>query len=282
MDLTYHSPAPELADLIGSYYELTTRADVVGTMRAEGPNFRCLLRGSARAVVDGRITTGTAPGLYILGPTTAAYHIEMTAGTVIFGAGLTPEGWRTAMGESAAALADRLLPYADFYPDEAALITGAMAEARSTRARVATANRVVAATVSTRALTPSAQGFVAATLAWLDQDAVDDIDALTEATGLSLRQVERLSKEWFGAGPKMLQRKYRALRTCDRLARDPAARWSDVADPSYTDQSHMIREFRRFIGCTPGQFASEEYAIVRETLSGRRGLGQADGIRFLA
>ena len=282
MDLTYHAPAPDLAHLIGSYYELTTRKAVTGVMRAEGPNFRCLLRGAARVVVDGRSTVGTAPGLYILGPTTAAYGVEMAPGTVVFGAGLTPEGWRTAMGESAAALADRFMPYADFYPDEAALITQAMADACDTSARIETANKVVKATASTRALTPSAQGFLAATMAWLDQDSVGDISMLAGVTGLSLRQVERLSKEWFGAGPKMLQRKYRALRTCDRLARDPTARWSDVADPSYTDQSHMIREFRRFIGCTPGQFAGQDYAMVRETLSRRRGLGQADGIRFLA
>jgi methylphosphotriester-DNA--protein-cysteine methyltransferase len=38
------------------------------------------------------------------------------------------------------------------------------------------------------------------------------------ATGLSRRQIERLCKQTYGAPPKFLVRKYRALRTANAIA----------------------------------------------------------------
>lgn len=282
MELAYYAPAAALSHLIGSYYEVRTAAPEAGPMRAEGPNFRCLIRGSARIVLGGVITEAVAPALVLIGPTTAAYEVSLGRDTLIFGAGLTPEGWFTALGEGAADLADRCVPYEDHFPKQARAISDGLVGAPGTAARVATADALVTDMAKAHHLTPSASEFVEAAMDWLDANPVRDVCALAEATGLSLRQVERLAKVWFGASPKLLQRKYRALRTCDRLAADPTARWQDIADPSYTDQSHMIREFRQFIGCTPGEFRRHEQSIVRETLAGRALSGSQRGVRFLA
>ena len=48
--------------------------------------------------------------------------------------------------------------------------------------------------------------------AWLEDSQSPEIDDLIAATGLSRRQVERKCNALYGAPPKLLARKYRALR----------------------------------------------------------------------
>ena len=73
--------------------------------------------------------------------------------------------------------------------------------------------------------------------------------------GISERQLERTSRSTFGLSPKVVLRRSRFL--------DMAAAMRGISNPDeqelaalrYYDQPQMIREFRRFITMTPGQFA---------------------------
>ena len=66
--------------------------------------------------------------------------------------------------------------------------------------------------------------------------------------------------------------KYRALRTAALMCRSDSAGMTDAL-PDYADQSHMIRDFRRFVGWTPAAFLREHQNIAAATLSGRRKAG---------
>ena len=57
-------------------------------------------------------------------------------------------------------------------------------------------------------------GFTDVVDAWSTADVSPDVDTLIAATGLSGRQVERLANRIYGAPPKLLARKFRALRGC--------------------------------------------------------------------
>ena len=78
--------------------------------------------------------------------------------------------------------------------------------------------------------------------------------ALAAALGSGPTQVARTFREAFGIPPHryVLGRRLDAAR--DRiLAGQPLA---DVAaEVGFTDQAHLTRRFRRFLGTTPGQFA---------------------------
>ena len=66
--------------------------------------------------------------------------------------------------------------------------------------------------------------------------------------------------------------KYRALRTAALMCRRDGAAMA-VASQAYADQSHMIRDFYRFVGWTPATFLREHQNIAAATLLGRRMAG---------
>ena len=54
-----------------------------------------------------------------------------------------------------------------------------------------------------------------------------------------------------------------------------------VASQAYADQSHMIRDFYRFVGWTPATFLREHQNIAAATLLGRRMAGRRSPPRFV-
>lgn len=84
------------------------------------------------------------------------------------------------------------------------------------------------------------------------------MDALANETNLSTRQLERAFLEHVGLSPKT----YSRLVRFDRAVRGIDARgtlpWSQFAlAHGYSDQAHLINEFKEFAGVTPAQFESE-------------------------
>jgi len=104
---------------------------------------------------------------------------------------------------------------------------------------------------------------------WLLNDDDLDLDRLMSMMDVSRRQTDRLAKKFFGASPKLLQRKYRALRAADRI-RASNAPWQSAAGPGFYDQSHFIKEFKTFVGVTPAQFYfNNQSTLVREVQAKR-------------
>lgn len=79
------------------------------------------------------------------------------------------------------------------------------------------------------------------------------VSSVASALGLSARQLERRFLARVGVTPK----RFAALRRFERviaLART-APSWTAAAlEAGYYDQSHLIRDFRRFAGTSPGKF----------------------------
>ena len=87
--------------------------------------------------------------------------------------------------------------------------------------------------------------------------------------GVSARQVERLTKRIYGAPPKLLARKYRSLRAASLIGTSQL-HWSEAAGDAFFDQSHFIRDFKRFTGLTPSQFQNDPPPVTRLTLAAPR------------
>lgn len=92
------------------------------------------------------------------------------------------------------------------------------------------------------------------TLDWLGSSLNPKVEELFADNNYSRRQTERLVLRYFGFAPRGLARKFRAIRTANLLA-EPAL--TDEGDAeianAFVDQSHMIREIRRFCGYTPSR-----------------------------
>jgi AraC-like DNA-binding protein len=83
-----------------------------------------------------------------------------------------------------------------------------------------------------------------------------EVQTLAEDAAIGRRQLERRFGECVGVGPGLLASIFRFRSVFDVMERDVSSPWTDAAlAAGYYDQSHFIREFRRFVGVTPTAFA---------------------------
>jgi AraC-like DNA-binding protein len=75
--------------------------------------------------------------------------------------------------------------------------------------------------------------------------------------GLSTRALQRLFSRYVGAGPKWVLQRYRLHEAAERIAARDRGDWAQVAaELGYADQAHFSRDFRAFVGCSPGAYAA--------------------------
>jgi AraC-like DNA-binding protein len=149
---------------------------------------------------------------------------------------------------------DARISIAELWPREARDLSDAVASARDAGDRALVVGRFVAARIERHR--SHADGLVA--------DCVDRIatsgerlaiDDLVRATGLSARQLERRFRDAVGVPPRLLASILRFRGVFDEIESRATPRWTQAAlAAGYFDQSHMIRDFRRFVGCTPRDF----------------------------
>ena len=113
--------------------------------------------------------------------------------------------------------------------------------------------------------------FAAQVDAWLADNPSPALEVLEAATGLSRRQVERRCNALYGAPPKLLARKYRALRAAVALVQDGES-VDDLLARGFYDQSHLIREIKHFTGCTPRQLRANPSVLAALTIAQRSAL----------
>lgn len=81
-------------------------------------------------------------------------------------------------------------------------------------------------------------------------------EALARESGYSRKHLHELFRQQVGLPPKALARVLRFQRVLQRMRQAPDGPWSELAPAcGYTDQSHLIRDFREFSGTSPGAFA---------------------------
>lgn len=250
---------------------------VFGHIRADGvpvtecvpallPNLHVTLRGRATyRFADGR--SRAAPPVAVVGATMSAFSMELSADYDMVCIGFLPSSWAAIVGVPADRLADDVTDAADIWaPGPVATLWHAVAEAPALDAR----RSLIEAFLHDRGgdVHVDEAGRQAAIQRWLEQPGPPRLDGLADRLDLSWRQVERLTRSGFGASPKTLAMKYRALRTAGALAvRGEAALAS--AMEGYADQSHLIRDFRRFVGWTPRRFLLDRQALASATMQGR-------------
>jgi AraC-like DNA-binding protein len=82
------------------------------------------------------------------------------------------------------------------------------------------------------------------------------VEGIAAEFGYTPRQLERLFYRYFSCGPKRLCQFVRLCYAVTRMLEAPEQSFAMTAEQlGYADQSHFHREFKRFTGMTPKQFA---------------------------
>lgn len=269
MTMRYCPPPARVSDRISSLYELCQdSAHFEEVERADRPQFRVLLAGSgeyhfANGAVD------PAYPIMIVGPTSGPIRTIGRGPVHAVGAGLLPMAWATLMGAESEKWTDRAIDASLIFGDSVDVLRDAMLGCACPDGRFALVSDFIAAAITTDAGAPF--WFTRIVDAWLSDNPDPQIDTLVAQTGLGMRQIERLAKRYYGLPPKTLARKYRALRAAAALARGEDIGNSDLGDCFY-DQSHLIREVKRFAGFTPQQIRSQHSLLQVEVSQGRKSL----------
>ncbi|MGV3478496.1 MAG: helix-turn-helix domain-containing protein [Sphingobium sp.] len=277
VSLDYAAPCPELRDYLSVFYDF--RADLPlfeDQERADFAQFRFMLAGEgAYRFADGH--EQAAPPIAIVGPTTGNTHIRVTGPVHVFGAGLLPAGWGALMGIEASTLVNRAVDATHLFGPGLAEVMAELRAAPTLEAKVAIGNRVTLELA--RRIDQAPLAFTRVVDEWLAASLSPQVDDLVTRLGVSRRHVERQCKKLYGAPPKLLARKYRALRAAITLARGEAE-MADLIGGGFYDQSHFIREIKAFTGVTPSRFQDDLPTLARLTLKRAELAGQVDPIIY--
>ncbi len=277
VSLDYAAPAPELRDYLSVFYEFRVGLPVFEDQeRADFAQFRFLLAGEGHyRFADGH--EQVAPAISIVGPTTGNTHVRVVGPVHLFGAGLLPAGWGALIGFEASTMVNRAVDATQVFGPGLNVVMTELRNAPSLEAKVAIGNRMMHSLA--RRIDETPLRFTRIVDEWLAASLSPQVGDLVAGLGLSRRQVERQCKALYGAPPKLLARKYRALRAAIALARGEAE-MGDLINGSFYDQSHFIREIKAFTGVTPGRFQDDLPVLARLTLKRADLAGQVDPIIY--
>lgn len=265
--LSYFVPPADLADRFGALYLFTAdKPRVADHTRADFAQLRFMVAGTGSYhFVDGRQVR--TPDCCLLGPTNAATHFDVVGPVQVVGVTVLPLGWAALNAGDADKAADQALDLCTVFGSHwhAPLqMLRQVDDPASAAAQFWTFLRAQLRMVSEMERT-----FVAATDAWLADETSPRVEALQDATGLSARQVARWCNRLYGASPKYLARKYRALRCALILARDNIDWRTLCEEGAFYDQSHFIREVRHFTGLTPTELREKASLVIRLSMERR-------------
>jgi AraC-like DNA-binding protein len=254
------------------YVTTCYRTDVVCSPRApwledllhpEWANLRFLTNGSAESVI-GPGEARACPDFTVTGPTSRAMRFRVGSGHS-WGIGLLPLGWARLFGAAASDYADRFVDggadpvFAAFRPLAAALAASDGHHASELALIESHLAQILAAAGPADPAQEAA--ILALNAALVDPDMLTVAD-IAARMGMTVRSVERLSRRAFGFPPKLLLRRQRFLRSLARFMLDPSLRWIDSLDCHYHDQSHFVRDFRRFMAMSPSEYARADKPLL--------------------
>lgn len=189
-------------------------------------------------------TVGTA----IVGGARATASLrDVSLPTRSVGAMLRPGAARAVLGVPGGPLAGVHTNLADLWPDAGA-VHAWLGEAADTAERLARFETVLLARL------PRVRGLHPAVVFALERfGSTREVAPVVAASGYSHRRFLTVFREAVGLAPKLF---CRVERLQDALARAAAGGpWSEVAFAAgYSDQAHLVREFREIAGLSPGEY----------------------------
>lgn len=253
-----YPPSPALAPFIARHYvfdaELPPGFGLVDRLLAETAFVRILIRGDWAASV-GPGEWRAPPRVVFTGANSRPLLVRVRGPFYVVGVAFRPCGWRALFDRPASDFTDRFLDFAEIWDGAADALLHDVEAAPDDQVVVAAIEAAVAAQLARRGARP-VDAAMAAFERIARNDSTRQVKDVADELGLSARHFERLSCMTFGDTPKTILRRSRFLDMAAVVRGLGTPSDDELAALRYFDQSHRTREFHRFIGMTPGQFAA--------------------------
>ena len=271
IEVAQFSPPPALAPFVTQIYHFRCEeARIRDTLPAALGHLIFYLRGCGTLRFEDGKTYATTPSA-LFGPGMAHGEFDLEGPFEHLGLALSPLGFVALTGKHAFDYSDRMVDAASLFGPN---INGLAREFQAARADGTISVREMVERVAhflgrfVRPVPPSHLAVIQTVSQWLSSGFDPDVEELFAHIDKSRSTATRLIRHYFGASPKQLMRKYRALRAATIMV-DPnaSAQMRSQVESSFYDQPHMIREIRQFAGRTPGALDSNNAKVMRLWLS---------------
>ena len=251
------APPSACAKAINTFYVIETDAEEVEeVLPAYSAQLVLIVRGQLRLTyAEGR--TAQLAGIAFNAPQLRSSACLLQGPLTLVGVSFTPTGWQALANLPADEMHDRPIPAAAVLSAEqiSALETYMAAVAAGSATPESLCERLAAVIAKEPfALRGDHLLLVEAITRWLGSGFDPPLAALHEAVSVSPRQLQRISRRFFGVAPAQTLKRHRAIRAAMLLAHPalPETMRQEML-ASYFDQAHLIRDIRRYTGRTPRQ-----------------------------
>jgi AraC-like DNA-binding protein len=272
VSVRFFMPSAELAPYFSTYYltevDVPPGETITDWLHPEWANLRIAANGGIESAI-GPSPMRPAPRIIASGPSSYATRFS-TGANRIWGIGILPLGLARFVDAPAEEFTDRSCDaashpaFAGFVP----LFGRLFAESPDPASEAARLDTELLALLKQRPPVEDANRIRAINAALLDPE-IRTVTALAQKLAISPRSLERLSRRAFGFSPKLLLRRQRFMRSLAQFMLDPSLSWIRTLDWHYVDQAHFVRDFRRFMGMGPSQYAGLDHPVLRAAAQAR-------------
>ena len=268
--MRFHQPPEALRQYFTTFYstdlEVSASQRVVDYLHPEWAGMRFITGDLPDAAIVGQPPLPPT-AFFAHGPTSNT--VRFTAGSLrMWGVGFLPLGWAKFVTAPAHKLADVLVdghnhPAFAEYAELADRVFGKHPDPAGELERIG----VFFAARVHRKVADEAR--IAACHAALLDPEVATVAEMAEAVGLPSYTLERICRRHFGFPPQLLLRRQRFMRSLAQFMLDPSLKWIGALDDHYHDQAQFVRDFHRFMGMSPREYANAPHPIIGAVMRAR-------------
>lgn len=250
------APCADLSGYVGRHFAMVVDQpageSITNVLVNDAAFVRILTRGAWETEAEPGCWRPCA-GAFLFGAQSRPMRIRVTGPAAVIGFSIRPGAWPTLFDCPASAFADTLTPIDMLWPEAGAALEAAAGAINPTAPIFDGIETIIRDRLATRGGRPLDEAMVA-----LEHIARTDpsrhVSDISRELGISSKQLQRRALQCFGHTPKMVLRRSRFLDVAAALRGIAMPGEKELSALRYYDQSHVNREFRRFIGMTPAQF----------------------------
>jgi len=206
--------------------------------------------------------TFDSQGVKLIGPVSKVYHYPMAACGFVIGVKFIPGSLNALLSKPLGDYVDKEMSASRYFGPDVNGMFETGVDALTDENIVAALNGFLLGFVKP---VTAQQSQVARLLASIKHsNEIHTVAQLAQHASLPVRTLQRLFNRYVGLSPKWLLRKYRLHDALEALESNTLTLAELAAQLEYTDQSHLIRDFKDMLGMSPAQYLTARYAPENE------------------
>lgn len=202
--------------------------------------------------------TFDSQGAKLIGPVSKVYEYPMAASGFVIGVKFNPGSLNMLLDSPISDYVDKELLASKYFGSGVTEIFETGAEALTDERIVSALNKFFGRFVEP--VTAQQTQVVRLLECIKNSGEIYTVAQLAQRADLSVRSLQRLFNQYIGLSPKWLLRKYRLHEALEELEANTLTMIELATQLEYTDQSHLIRDFKDILGMSPAQYLSDRYA----------------------